>query len=373
LDIADFYNQIYHHTIVNQLIECGFPNEIIKSIKNMLGTFTQVISRGIPIGPHSTHILAESTLIRLDNYFIDMRYDYCRYVDDIVIGFDNEEDARIAVLNITNQLDSQQRLILQKSKTKIHKSGVFIQYVTKLFNDEPEKAVEKQIIEILNRHSGNNPYTTIDEKTLDSSEHKWFEPDILSEVINGYLGDEDINYSRIRWFYRRLAQLGITTLFEYSIMNFEKLIPALSDISFYLISAAEKIDLSSEILGTKIIDLMDTPIMKSNEFFQLSLLSVFENSKNVNTINRLINIFNSSSSSIKRIIILSAFLHKSVSWIRELKEKAMSFDPWSLRAYIIAASLLPTDERKFFLNNIESRIRTEDIMESTLIAWNRAR
>ena len=36
LDISDFYNQISHHTIENQLIESGFPNPAIKWILCLL-------------------------------------------------------------------------------------------------------------------------------------------------------------------------------------------------------------------------------------------------------------------------------------------------------------------------------------------------
>jgi hypothetical protein len=28
LDVSDFYNQIYHHTIENQLIDSGWPNQL---------------------------------------------------------------------------------------------------------------------------------------------------------------------------------------------------------------------------------------------------------------------------------------------------------------------------------------------------------
>ena len=34
LDISDFYNQIYHHTIENQLIESGLPNQYIRPLAN---------------------------------------------------------------------------------------------------------------------------------------------------------------------------------------------------------------------------------------------------------------------------------------------------------------------------------------------------
>ena len=51
-DIADFYNQIYHHTVENQLIASGFPNQVIKWVLKLLGSTTAGVSRGIPIGPH---------------------------------------------------------------------------------------------------------------------------------------------------------------------------------------------------------------------------------------------------------------------------------------------------------------------------------
>lgn len=371
LDISDFYNQIYHHTIENQLDECGFPKEVTKSIMKMLATMTQNMSRGIPIGPHTTHLLAEATLIPLDNFFADMRYRYCRYVDDIVIFFGAETDARIAVYKTANHLDSQQRLVLQKSKTKIEKSEDFIQYASKLYYEEPEKAVERSVVNIIDKYSNFNPYQTIDENELDESEKEWFAEENLASVVSEYLGDEDVNYSRIRWFYRRLAQIGIPTLVEYSIRNIESLIPALSDICMYLLSSAEKPLEHSELIGKMIIDLLDTEIIKSNEFFRLSLLSVFEHSRSLNNLHLLLPKFDNCSGTIKRTIILAAYLNRSVGWIRELKEKAMTYDRWTLRACIIAFSILPKDERRVILTNISRSLSREDQAEVYLIEWSK--
>jgi len=49
LDISDFYNQIYHHTIENQLIESGFPNPAIRLIIKLLESLTANVSLGIPV------------------------------------------------------------------------------------------------------------------------------------------------------------------------------------------------------------------------------------------------------------------------------------------------------------------------------------
>ncbi|MFM5161413.1 hypothetical protein ACEUAT_21065 [Aeromonas veronii] len=51
LDIADFYNQIYHHTVENQLIASGFPNQASKWVISLLESTTAGVSRGVPIGP----------------------------------------------------------------------------------------------------------------------------------------------------------------------------------------------------------------------------------------------------------------------------------------------------------------------------------
>jgi retron-type reverse transcriptase len=66
-DIADFYNQIYHHVIENQLIASGFPNQAIKWIISLLESTTAGVSRGVPVGPHSVHLVAEGAMIPIDN------------------------------------------------------------------------------------------------------------------------------------------------------------------------------------------------------------------------------------------------------------------------------------------------------------------
>ena len=35
-DITDFYNQIYHHAVENELAVCGMPKDVIHTIKNFL-------------------------------------------------------------------------------------------------------------------------------------------------------------------------------------------------------------------------------------------------------------------------------------------------------------------------------------------------
>ena len=62
---------------------------------SLLESVTVKVSRGIPVGPHSTHILGEMSLIPVDNSLSMKGLDYCRYVDDIVIFCDDYKQARL--------------------------------------------------------------------------------------------------------------------------------------------------------------------------------------------------------------------------------------------------------------------------------------
>ena len=107
-DIADYYNQVYHHTIENQLIESGFPNQETKWIIKLLESTTAGVSRGIPVGPHAVHMLAEAAMIPIDNSLQAQGIHFIRYVDDILIFCNDESEARLTLSKVAVTLDRQQ-------------------------------------------------------------------------------------------------------------------------------------------------------------------------------------------------------------------------------------------------------------------------
>ena len=84
-DVSSYYNQIYHHRLENQLVSAGVPLEAAKSINRLLGNLTQGVSRGIPVGPHAAHLLAECVFDPIDKNLLTEGYAFCRFVDDIHI------------------------------------------------------------------------------------------------------------------------------------------------------------------------------------------------------------------------------------------------------------------------------------------------
>ena len=366
MDISDFYNQIYHHVIENQLIECGFPNEIKKSLMNLLESLTQKVSRGIPIGPHSVHLIAEMSLIPVDNSLVLKGFEFCRFSDDIVIFCNDEIDARIIVYEMAQILDKQQKLVLQKQKTKVYSNAEFEVYCEQMLTDSPINEFEKELLDILKKHSS-GPYSSVKIENLTEEELKVFTVEKIENVLHGYLDEDEPNYSRVRWFYRRLSQMGMPQAVEFSIKNMDRLIPAISDLAQYFISVANKSNQDLHNIGDDIYKLLDNKLIASNEFLQISLLSMFANNNRFNHLDKLIRLYRSSSENVKRKIILTAYSAGAGDWVRELKEDYPRLDIWNRRALAIAATTLPAEERKFYIGNL--RGISNSISEDLVIEW----
>ena len=100
------------------------------------------------------------------------------------------------------------------------------------------------------------------------------------------------------------------------------------------------------ILGNEVLNLLDNDLVKSNEFYQISLLSLFSRNIKLNNLDKLLKIYNSSSNSIKRKISLTAYSSNCSSWFKEHKEEYAMMDSWNKRAMIIGSKLLQPDERE---------------------------
>jgi Reverse transcriptase (RNA-dependent DNA polymerase) len=368
VDIADFYNQIYHHTVENQLINCGFPNPIKKAIMNLLESVTQRVSRGIPIGPHSVHLLAEMSLIPVDNSLSTRGIEFCRYSDDIVMFCNDTVKAQKLVYEIATILDKQQRLVLQNQKTKIYSSTDFINVCEENLKDNPIDKLDEEMTLILREYTSGG-YGAIRAKMIPEEKMKLFTEDNIKGLLDKYLQQGEPDFNRIRWFFRRLSIIGTPNAIGYVSKNFNNLIPAISDICRYFVSVANIQNKKMYDVGEELIKLLDTEIFKVNDFFQISILSLFANTVHFNHIHKLIEKYRTSSENIKREVILSAHVSNKSDWLRELKEDYPRLDKWSQRALLIASSNFPSDEKKFYLQGIKSNLNSEDILESLLIRW----
>lgn len=371
-DISDFYNQIYLHTIENQMAECGLPNTIIKSIKELIISITQRSSKGIPIGPHCFHLFAEMSLIPFDDHLVLREIEFKRYVDDIVIFCRSEKEARIALNQVANILDKEQRLTLQRSKTKIMTAEEFVTLCKENLLEETSNVAEEQLMQVINDYSDGNSYVKIKLSDISDADLKALDEINIVDLLTYYIRQKSPNYEKIRWIYRRLAQIGIQHAIDFSIDNFDKLIPALNDVCLYINASAENYTSDLKSLGSHILDILEDDIIESNEFYMIALYNLFVYNKNLNHIAKLIGKFDQVSENIKRKILFASMNYNAAGWIRELKEQYNKFDTWTKRAYLIAASKLPREEKEYFFKGLRPNLSKDDILEEIIIKWSKA-
>lgn len=364
-DIADFYNQVYHHTVENQLISAGLPNQAIKWIIGLLESTTAGVSRGMPVGPHPIHLLAEATLIPVDNSLVAAGLRFIRYADDIVVFCKSERESRTALASIATVLDKQQRLTLQRHKTKIYSPTDFRGICTQMIEDRPINADEKSLLALIKKYSGGDPYKTISFSQISTADWSSISSESIRNVINQYVSSQPVDYIRLRWFYRRLAQIGHPGAIDVSLEHLDSLGPCFANICFYLASVQTIPAKDWKRVGSRLLQLLRTPEVKSSEYFRLLVLSLFTRNEHINHFAKLHRMFQASDPIIRREIILAARMNSALDWVRELKEDFPSMDPWQQRAMLFAVSGLAKDEKKFFIGR-QTLIRPFD---KTLAKW----
>lgn len=362
VDITDFYNQIYHHTLENQLKESGWPEYTTRYVNRLLGQLTSKVSRGIPVGPYATHLLAEATLIPIDNSFRAHGINYCRYVDDIVFFADSETAARAALFKLAEILDKQQRLTTNRQKTRLYSSADFQVHCRRMIEDQPLSKDEAAVLGIIKKYAGKNPYVSILPSAIAPDDMAKIPDALVAGVMHAYINQPEIDYSRLRWFVRRLSQIGHPGAVDIAVQHFEKLLPAVPDLAHYFVAAAPRYTNDWKHIGAKLVTLLEHDLIKSNDFLQISILSLFHRNPRLNHLTALLPRFESMSADVQREFILVLGSHNVPDVIREFKEKFPGMAPWNRRALLVAAACLPEDERYFFAKNAHPVGIVEDLL-----------
>lgn len=367
-DIADFYNQIYHHTVENQLIASSFPNQAMRWVISLLESTTAGVSRGVPIGPHAVHLIAEATLIPIDNSLVSSGLRFIRYVDDIIVFCNSESEARSALSRIASILDKQQRLMLQRYKTKYFQPSEFRAICKEMIQDRPINSNEMDLLAIIKKYTDGNPYRTISYNQISSEDWQSISETTIRGIIEEYISKPQIDYIRLRWLYRRLSQIGHPGAIKVSLENLEKLGACFSTICSYLASVQSVDPADWNNIGNNLLNLLGLDEVKENEYYRLSILSLFSRNIHINHFSALARIYQSADPFVRREIMLAAKINGAFDWAREYKESFQTMDSWQKIAFLYCISGLPSDEKKYFINSL-SLFRP---FEVTLAKWSKS-
>jgi hypothetical protein len=118
-DVATYFNNIYHHDLVNAMRSVGWPDADVDA----LGRFLRESNAGrsvdcVPHGIHPCKVLGSEFLRFVDNSFRLKSQIGLRFLDDIHL-FDSDEGILIADLVALQELLGEKNLSLNESKTAV--------------------------------------------------------------------------------------------------------------------------------------------------------------------------------------------------------------------------------------------------------------
>jgi len=118
-DIGNFYDRLNLHRLESILRSNEkIDNNIINQIDALLLFWSHRDSYGLPVGSNASRILAEASLIEVDNYLLSKKITFCRFVDDYRLFAKDAATAHHWLSLLVDKLN-QEGLFLNTSKTKI--------------------------------------------------------------------------------------------------------------------------------------------------------------------------------------------------------------------------------------------------------------
>ena len=345
-DITDFYNQINLHRLNNNI---EFADVTLKGVADDIEDFVSRInvktSQGVPVGPAASIVMAETVMVDIDRKISNMGFPHTRYVDDIRIFSKSKEDLVIAHQDLCLYLYKNHRLTLSSEKTGHFESAKFVE--KRLHNPYVEERTKFfRSLEIF------NPYTQEVEKVelpvIDNGE---LIDSKLNDIIDRILEYSQLDLGLIRSVLRRARQHRVVSIADKLLPNFERFTPVINDMALYLaeISDDQLADHWAPIFATQIQGrFYDCQIVRFWMEWFMSKSEVFLD-------NDVIRRFLANSPNFVHRAS-AAITTRDIAWVRDHRDQLANLGNWERRALLNAARILPTDERRPWLQLAESNL-----------------
>jgi hypothetical protein len=225
--------------------------------------------------------------------------------------------------------------------------------------DKPINALEQGLLQTVRGHTS-SPYQRVRITVLSADDLTKLSRKNIETVLEAYLDADDLDYVRLRWFIRRLAQVGVPGGVQLIVKRFEEFLPAIAEVGKYFEAAAPNFDGEWKDVGDDLVKLYDQGVVQASEYLQVVILSLFSRIKDMNHINSLTKMFGNTTPMCQRKIMLAAAMAKQRAWLSSLKGTYKNADPWGKRAIIYSLRVLPDDERTFWLKSVKKKVKDLD-------------
>ncbi|WP_306641048.1 RNA-directed DNA polymerase [Sanyastnella coralliicola] len=346
-DITDFYNQIYLHRVTNVLEEAGITSP--KVLEDFLSGLNTNISRGVPVGPAPSILVAEAIMGDVDKKIMSHTSRFTRYVDDMHIFFDSIEQAKFFLHELTKYLYSNHRLVLSSDKTFIVDSPKFIETY---FEDE-EKIEQKAIHEKLAESADHDFYYYTepeipDFEDLESPEKFTIRSEAYNEVFQRALEFDVIDLGIMRHLLRKAGKYKVRSLLPLIFENFRTILPIIRELVVYF----------ERVLNEKSVKKYQAEFQEilDDEYVQLPFVNIWIYTLLQNPVFNFIELKIDYSRILRvREQALIALRLNDRTWIKDHKDGLDVLGPWDKRAILHSAVILSSDELKHWAGLVSSR------------------
>ena len=338
-DIADFYQQVDHEILRQQLELASVPAWSLAALNSMLAVWHGDAGRGLPVGPHAAHILAELSLVPLDNTLSGAYPQFCRFIDDVHIFCRSAAEAQLALYELANTLDGALHLWTSGRKTRVMTSAQFVELASANVKKENLRSEERRVLEIVQEVTG-SPYGFASFEDVSSDDREALGPDVLDVVLTEYLSASEPDYPKIRWLLRRLTQISAPGAVEFVVTNLPRLTAAMPDVVAYLLSSHGDFEGDWRSLGNALIRVLEYPLIDRSEYLQLGIFSLFARIADLNHFQALASRFRTAPADVRREIILAAKSAGVAGWLESSAASITGRTSWETRAILYAAELL---------------------------------
>jgi hypothetical protein len=309
----------------------------------LLSAFSKNVSYGLPIGGPASRLLAELALVGPDTHLKRNKIQFSRYADDYCIFCNTRAEAYRHLVFLSEKLFNE-GLVLQKTKTKIYTAEEFRE-ISKLLDPQgPQEAAASDEQRLLNVSIRFDPYSPTAEEDYESLKKAISNVDvigILAREINKTEVDQTVTKQAINSL-RVLEPVqldgAMKTLLEPT--NLEVLSPVFVTLMRTLRALYPGLaDPTKDFVDKSLIDAFtrrDSILeVEVNLAYFVQALSYRKSAIKEEI---LIEIYQESTSSlIRRQIILIMADWGCHYWISDLKGNFQSLPPWERRALIVSS------------------------------------
>lgn len=358
-DISDFYSRIYHHRLENSLYSSVSDKKrnIIPQIMAILMSISDNKSYGLPVGGAASRLLAESVLDNTD-HLIQMNTSiptFCRYVDDYRIFVDSESEAYKAIQFLSEKLQVNEGLTLQKSKTRIVSSEEYIKMT------KPSETNPGSTADFMSIHIHYDPYSSSPDLDYENA-RKALENFNIVDLLNQELDKSQPQKTVTKRLISVLTLLNKDTKFQMiqSLLdskNLDALIPIFPFVLSVIYRQMSSLDPEMKsticaIIRSMIENNHQLAQLELNKAYMVRILGSYQSYENEQII---LNLYDSASIIVKRDIYIIMFNWNRTYWLSDKKNYIGQEHAWIRRAFYVSSYCLG-DEGKHWRNYVKTQV-----------------